>query len=151
MKSAAFSLSLLLALAACSSNADKVDSKTENARMVMGAAVPLVGTNWALTKLGDAPVTLVSGQREPFLQLQASDSRASGFAGCNMFAGPYQLSGDSLSFGPLAMTRMACAPGMSIEGGYANALRDTKGYKITGGQLTLTDASGKVLASFTAK
>jgi heat shock protein HslJ len=146
MKSAAFSLSLLLALAACGSNADKVDSKTDNARMV-----PLVGTNWALTKLGDAPVTLASGQREPFLQLQASDGRASGFAGCNMFAGPYQLSGDSLSFGPLAMTRMACAPGMNIEGGYANALRDTKGYRIAGSQLVLTDAAGKALASFTAK
>lgn len=150
MKRAAIFLSLLLALGACSAGG-KPDSKTESARMVMGAAVPLVGTNWVLTKLGDAPVTLAAGQREPFLRLQASDGRASGFAGCNMFAGPYQLSGDSLTFGPLAMTRMACAPGMSIEGAYANALRDTKGFKINNGELTLIDGAGKVLASFTAK
>lgn len=142
MKTAAISLSLLLALGACAA---------DGAKPAGTASAPLVGTNWVLTKLGDAPVTLASGQREPFLQLQASDGRASGFAGCNMFAGPYQLSGDSLSFGPLAMTRMACAPGMNIEGGYANALRDTKGYKITGSQLALTDASGKALASFVAK
>jgi heat shock protein HslJ len=151
MKSTAFSLSLLLALAACST-ADKPDSKTENARMVMGAAVPLVGTNWVLTKVGETSAVVGAGQREPFLQLQAADGRISGFAGCNMFTGPYQLSGDSLSFGPLAMTRMACPPpGMTLEGGYANALRDTKAYKIAGSQLTLSDSAGKALANFVAK
>jgi heat shock protein HslJ len=35
--------------------------------------------------------------------------RASGFAGCNRFAGPYALKGGALSFGPLVATRMDCA------------------------------------------
>ena len=139
MKSAIMSLALLLG--ACA-----MEGKSP------APATPLVGTNWMLTKLGETSVTMTAGQREPFLQLQASDSRASGFAGCNMFAGPYQLSGDSLTFGPLAMTRMACPPpGMAVEGGYANALRDSKGYKISNGQLSLIDAAGKILASFEAK
>jgi heat shock protein HslJ len=150
MKRTAMSLTLLLALGACAMEGKPAPTQT-SVPVSITAASPLVGTNWALTKLGDAPVALAAGQREPFLQLQASDGRVSGFAGCNMFAGPYQLSGESLSFGPLAMTRMACAPGMNIEGAYANALRDTKSYKIAGSQLVLSDASGKALASFTAK
>jgi heat shock protein HslJ len=145
MKRTAMSLTLLLALGAC--------APTQTSTPVsITAASPLVGTNWVLTKLGDVPAAVGAGQREPFLQLQAADSRISGFAGCNMFAGPYQLSGESLSFGPLAMTRMACPPpGMTLEGSYANALRDTKSYKITGTQLALMDASGKALAGFVAK
>ena len=140
MKSAITSLALLLG--ACA-----MEGGTSPA-----PAMPLVGTNWMLTKIGETSVAMMAGQREPFLQLQASDSRASGFAGCNMFAGPYQLSGDSLTFGPLAMTRMACSPpGMAVEGGYANLLRDSKGYKIDGRQLALMDASGKRLATFVAK
>jgi len=142
MKTTAMFLSLLLTLGACAMEGGRTAAP----------ATPLVGTNWLLTKLGEAPVTVEAGQREPFLQLQASDGRVSGYAGCNMFAGPYQLSGDQLTFGPLAMTRMACPPpGMAVEGGYANALREAKGYKITGSQLALIDASGKTLASFAAK
>ncbi len=116
----------------------------------ISATAPLVGTNWVLASIGEQPVTLATGQREPTLQL-ASDRRANGYAGCNMFNGAYQLSGDKLSFGPLAMMRMACAAGMDIESGYAAALGGAKGYKIAGSTLALTDEGGKTLASFVAK
>ena len=50
---------------------------------------------------GQGPATLVfstnTGQR-----------RASGFDGCNRFAGSYALKNGVLSFGPLIATRMAC-------------------------------------------
>jgi heat shock protein HslJ len=36
--------------------------------------------------------------------------QVSGSAGCNRYTGTYQRSGDLLSFGPVAATRMACAP-----------------------------------------
>jgi heat shock protein HslJ len=52
----------------------------------------------------DSPITLnfstSNGQR-----------RTSGFSGCNRFTGTYDLNSGKLSFGPLATTRMACAPG----------------------------------------
>ncbi|MDR5778940.1 META domain-containing protein [Caballeronia sp. LZ065] len=50
--------------------------------------------------------------------------RASGFSGCNRFAGTYDLKDGKLSFGPLAGTRMACAggAGAALEQPYLNGL-----------------------------
>ena len=42
-----------------------------------------------------------------------SEGRASGRSGCNRFTGGYQLSGEGLSFGQIAGTRMACPPAES--------------------------------------
>jgi heat shock protein HslJ len=42
---------------------------------------------------------------------QGGQRKTNGFSGCNRFAGTYDLAGGELSFGPLASTRMACAPG----------------------------------------
>ncbi|KLU22093.1 heat-shock protein [Caballeronia mineralivorans PML1(12)] len=42
---------------------------------------------------------------------QGGQRKTNGFSGCNRFTGTYDLSGGKLSFGPLASTRMACAPG----------------------------------------
>lgn len=112
-------------------------------------SVRLEDTRWALTKLGDSAIT--AAEREPYLMLQHVTRRASGFTGCNMFTGPYELAGERLIFGPVAMTRMACASSMDIETGYGAALRDSKSYKIDGRQLALIDASGTMLAIFTAK
>jgi hypothetical protein len=39
-----------------------------------------------------------------------ADGLVSGRTGCNRFSGPYSLSGEGLSFGKLAVTRMACPP-----------------------------------------
>ncbi|HEU0071305.1 MAG TPA: META domain-containing protein [Alphaproteobacteria bacterium] len=137
----AISLGMLLMLGACAGAGNKAPS---------GGTATLVDTRWVLTKLGDTAVA--PAEREYFLLLDTKDQRASGFAGCNMFAGPYQLAGDKLTFGPLAMTRMACPPpGMTVEGAYANALRDAKGYKIAGKTMMLTDEAGKSLASFAVK
>lgn len=46
----------------------------------------------------------------------APDGTVSGRSGCNRFTGPYSLSGEGLSFGNLALTRMACPePQMQTE------------------------------------
>jgi heat shock protein HslJ len=63
-----------------------------------------------------APPTLVfstaTGQR-----------RASGFAGCNRFAGPYSLKDGQLSFGPFVTTRIACSGARGeLERDYLDAL-----------------------------
>jgi heat shock protein HslJ/uncharacterized membrane protein len=44
------------------------------------------------------------------------DGQVSGKSGCNQFSGPYMLSGEGLSFGNLAQTKMACdSPAMEVE------------------------------------
>jgi heat shock protein HslJ len=45
------------------------------------------------------------------LSTDGGQRRANGFSGCNRFTGTYDLTDGKLSFGPLASTRMACAPG----------------------------------------
>ncbi|MCQ0029614.1 META domain-containing protein [Burkholderia glumae] len=59
------------------------------------------------------------------LQFSTADGvrRASGFAGCNRYAGTYMVKNGLLSFGPLAGTRRACAgPAGRIEPAYLDAL-----------------------------
>jgi heat shock protein HslJ len=53
---------------------------------------------------GGAPITLN-------FSTQSGQRKANGFSGCNRFTGTYDLAGGELAFGPLASTRMACAPG----------------------------------------
>lgn len=42
------------------------------------------------------------------LQFDEKTNAISGFSGCNRFTGTYKLDGNSISFGPLATTRMHC-------------------------------------------
>src|ERR1700733_8588422 len=53
---------------------------------------------------GGAPITLN-------FSTQGGQRKTNGFSGCNRFTGTYDLIDGKLSFGPLAGTRMACAPG----------------------------------------
>jgi heat shock protein HslJ len=47
----------------------------------------------------------------------------SGSAGCNRFTGTYGQDGSNVTFGPAALTRMACAPEvMDVEAGFTKAL-----------------------------
>ncbi|MGH6893833.1 MAG: META domain-containing protein, partial [Dongiaceae bacterium] len=46
----------------------------------------------------------------PFTLSLYGAGRAVGRAGCNYFFGTYKRAGDTISFGPLASTKMACAP-----------------------------------------
>lgn len=59
-------------------------------------------------------ITEINGQGVPqdiamTLRFQTQGA-LSGSGGCNRFSGSYKLSGMALQFGPLAVTRMACAP-----------------------------------------
>ena len=40
-------------------------------------------------------------------------NNAGGNAGCNTFTASYTADGTALTFGPLAMTRIACEPGVT--------------------------------------
>ena len=65
-----------------------------------------------------------------------------GFAGCNSYFGTYTLDGTALRFGPIGMTRMACAEGMGLEQQLGAALEATRSYTLTGNDLTLLGTSG---------
>lgn len=113
-----------------------------------GAMTGITGREWTLVSLddGDDPIEVTA--RPVSLRLDASSGRASGYAGCNRYSGPYTLSGDSLSFGPAAMTKMACSVGMTTEQRFAAVLPIVARYALRDTTLELLDANGKSLATF---
>ncbi len=114
------------------------------------AALPLERTHWRLVNLGANGAPVAETQTEAFLSFGEPRGRVSGSGGCNRLAGAYRLSGDQLSFGPLAGTRMACVNGMEVESALHAALERTAAFRIDGDRLELVDSAGAVLATFRA-
>jgi heat shock protein HslJ len=90
---------------------------------------------------------VVSGQdREPWILLEPHSTRATGFGGCNGISGRYDVQGQSLRFGPMIRTQMAC-PSLDTENAFLRALEGTRRYRLRDPRsLELLDASGRVLA-----
>ena len=109
---------------------------------------PLENSYWKLTALGSKTVTVPAGNREPSLILHPEGMRSEVFGGCNSFAGTYTLKGSDLKFSALAGTLMECGDVMDTEKAFANALTETRTYRITGKQLVLIDDHGKAVARF---
>ena len=124
-------------------SADSVNAAAAAAESSAARATPgLVGTTWRLTELEGKPAPLGQDGKAATLELAAEGKRATGFAGCNRMTGSYELTGDSLRIGPLALTRMACEKGMDLENQYVNALQRTRGCRQSAEKLELLDASG---------
>jgi heat shock protein HslJ len=73
------------------------------------------------------------------------DDKVSGSGGCNTYQGAYTVDGDSLTFGPLATTMMACSEPegiMEVEAVVMGLLQSAAGYKIDGGQLHILNDKG---------
>ena len=64
--------------------------------------------------------------------------------------GSYGLNGDRLTFSQMASTMMACIKGMETEKKFLDALGRVRTWKISGQQLLLSDAKGKVIARLSA-
>jgi heat shock protein HslJ len=124
-------------------SADSVSKAAAAAESSAANATPaLVGTTWRLTELGGKPAPLGQDGKAATLELIAEGNRASGFAGCNRMTGPYELHGDRLRLGPLALTRMACMKGMDLEKQYVETLQRTRAYRQSAAKLELLDSSG---------
>lgn len=108
------------------------------------STAPLVNTYWKLLELDGERVVTPPGRRELYVILTTNESRVKGFAGCNAFTGTYEVRGDSLRFGPLASTRMACPDYMEQETRFLRALEATVGYRIDGEMLEILGASGSL-------
>lgn len=103
-------------------------------------AANLAGTSWTLEEIdGDSPAGVVT------LEF-TDDSSVQGNSACNTFRGPYQVSGDSIAFGPLATTRRACAQDlMSLETRVLEALSAVTGAERDGPTLRLFRPEGPEL------
>ncbi len=103
----------------------------------------LVGPLWVLDSLPGVASIAGNGGRMPDLRFGA-DGNAGGFSGCNSMGGPYTIAGDSLDFGPLAMTMMACEDGMDVERALGAALDRVVRFARRDSTLELFDSAGLV-------
>jgi heat shock protein HslJ len=94
----------------------------------------LNGTSWQLGKIGDQPV---QEGTQPTLQF-TQPGQVSGSGSCNRFSGTVTFSGDAISFGPLASTKMACADSInSQETQYFYALSTAQRFLLQGNSLQI--------------
>jgi heat shock protein HslJ len=129
-----FPVALLVVLSACSPNSSG-----------------LAGTTWKLASYGpiSAPTLAVTGV-ETQLTFGA-DGKMSGNLGCNSMGGDYSVTNQSITFGSVFMTEMACdEPRMSQEGAAFQVLQDTATFKINGNTLTIISSDGSNILTFVA-
>lgn len=93
-------------------------------------------TPWLLSNRGSRPT----------LRFSADQGSVSGATGCNTYFGTVYGSGNSLSFGPLATTKMMCFDSLAVqEIQYLDILSSVSGFSSDGAHLTLTTSDGRQL------
>lgn len=98
---------------------------------------PLEGTEWILDGIvsGDAVSSVPVGVTA---SIRITSGRVELKPGCNSGGGTVEVTADTLTFGPIALTKMACEPGpMSVETAVVAVLSGPVDYTIDADVLTL--------------
>ncbi len=105
---------------------------------------PLPNTNWALTAMySQAPLPNSN------ITLSFVGNQVSGNSGCNSYSGPYTVSGNAITIGPLTQTQKACDADITEqERVYLLALQSATNFSLSGSQLILRDAGGQALLQY---
>lgn len=104
---------------------------------------------WVLESFAgeSVPVNSVEGVTSAFT---LADGRVTGNAGVNSFNGTYELSGDDISFGPLASTKMAGSlEAMKQETRFLQGLESAAHVEVRDEKMTLSDGDDVVLMLLT--
>ncbi len=119
---------------------EKVDVMVENT--VSRHSVGLADTRWTVGSIVGVETV---AQAVPELSFGA-DARVSGSGGCNQFTGTFDYANETLKFGPMASTRMAC-PGEigTQETAFFKALSLVARAQMTDGQLSLQTEDGRAV------
>jgi heat shock protein HslJ len=114
-----------------------------------GGNVTLTHMLWQLQSYNN--VTTIAGTQPT--AVFGTDGTLSGNAGCNSYSTTYTTNGNAISInGAIASTMMACLDNaiMQQEAAFLAALPTATAWSISGNNLTLSNASGGVVAVFTA-
>jgi heat shock protein HslJ len=109
----------------------------------------LGGSSWQLQQLGAQGA--IAGSRPTLVFVPAG--KVSGTGSCNQFSGTVKIDGKSITFGPLATTRMVCAGALNAqEATYLKALQEAQWFTVAGNTLTIyTKAMEQPLVYFRSK
>lgn len=114
-------------------------------RVVADPDRPLAGTRWVVDGLvsGDAVSSVPAGV---VATLVFADGEVAVEAGCNSGGGSAEIAETTITFGPLALTEMACGPdAMAVEQAVTSVLAGTVDYTIEADSLTLAGAGAGLL------
>jgi heat shock protein HslJ len=130
-------LCMIAMLAGCAARPDTqtaAGSEMED----MPTPVALAGTEWTLEDLGGSGVLDNAQATLLFSKDYPTDGKISGNGSCNKFSGTAKLDAGQFSVGPLATTRMACAPAVDDqETRYLKALQGAERLAFNGPYLFL--------------
>lgn len=113
-------------------------------------AQSLTQTRWIFTEIGGEQIAATE-RGVAALQLDEKTGRAAMSAGCNNIFGSYVHNGAALTFGRMAMTKMACHGDIGRrEDALLKAIPAVRGWRLSEGVLHLTEANGAVLARLVA-
>ena len=121
---------VILTLAAC----QRADSAADD---------PLDGTSWVL--MAYRKTRPISGTT---ITATFEDGQVRGSAGCNSYSGSYQVSGDTITVGAVAITEMACLEPegvMEQELLFVEFLTDAQTFRLADGQLQTFRPDGEAL------
>ncbi len=110
----------------------------------------LAGSSWTATGInnGKGGVVAQAGTEKVTAEF-GDDGQLSGSSGCNTYTATYSTTGDQMTLGPVASTRMACVGDAGqIEQDFYAALENVATYQIDGNSLTLRDESGATQVAF---
>lgn len=112
----------------------------------------LAGTSWDVTGYNNGRQAVVSLLAGTAITARFSpDGKLAGNAGCNDYAGPYNLGEETIAVGPLRTTRKFCQEPeglMEQEHLYLAALQTATTYRIEGRALELRTADGALAVKF---
>ncbi len=112
---------------------------------------PLTGTTWRLTGHNEGQGGFASVLAGTEITAEFKDGQASGSAGCNSYFASYEVAGESISIGPVGVTRMMCAEPAGVmeqESAYLAALESAATSGIRGASLEVLNADGVRTLSF---
>ena len=112
--------------------------------------VALENTTWKATRVNDKDVAANENKRFPYIVLQSADHRVAGSGGCNRITGTYSVEKQTIHFGPMASTMMACPSGMDTEKDFLQALDQARTWKIRTNELELYGEDGNLLVRLEA-
>ena len=114
------------------------------------APPPFEGTYWKAVELAGKALSIRGDKREAHLIFQP-DGRMTGSDSCNRINGSYKRDGESLMFGEIIATRMACPDTGDTERAFREALKDVNRWRTGGNRLELFDTAGTRRAVFEAR
>ena len=144
-------LTVVLCLAACApgqSGGTAANVVAESVEEDSKPDVSLANTYWKLVQLNGGPVD--PGEGKELHMILKGDDQVGGYSGCNQFMGSVTVSGDGLSFGPIAGTRRMCEGSMDQESAFLQSLETAHRYAITGEDLAIENANGEITMRFVA-